>query len=136
MKLKQKLKAFFKTKDSSEDAVEFLRMFLIPFIKHWDSNASVDDAIGAFFDVNNRKFYDGRALRPFQMPGLLMLKGNRPVKRTKHRSVLLGQRMLIAADRRTQTTRVDITIDQKYLTFRLTRAETEFLKDYVELKES
>lgn len=133
MRLKQKLKTFFKTKDSSEHAVEFLRMFLIPFIKMWDQNASVDDAIAAFFSVNDRRFFHGTAMRDFKMPGLYAKAGDVWRKKLGARNVRKGQYMLVAADRKTQDARIDITIDGKYLTFKVTRAEFEFIKDYVHM---
>lgn len=133
MRLKQKLKTFFKTKDSSEHGVELLRMWILPFMKFWDPKASVDDALAAFFATNERKFYHGKAVKDFRMPGLCALAGDRWSKQLKERQVKKGQYMLIAADRPTQTTRVDIMLEGKMQTMKLSRAQTEFLKDYVNI---
>ncbi len=135
MRLKQKLKTFFKTREGSDTAVELLRMYILPFLKGWDPNASIDDAIGAFFGIEDKKFFNGIAKRNFKMPGEYMVPAARPTRKFKDRTVLKGQKMLIVIDRKDQTARVDIIINHKYLTFKLSRPEVEFLKDYVEIKE-
>lgn len=136
MGLKEKLKGFFKTRDTSENAAEFLRMFIVPFIKAWSPEATIDDAISAFFAVDDRRFYHGKALQAFRMPGEVMICGNKVARRISDRRVVLGQYMLLAVDRRDQTARIDITIAGTYRTFRVTRPELEFIKDYVEIKEA
>ncbi len=110
-------------------------MFILPFMKAWDPNASVDDAAMAFFAVNERKFYHGIAKRAFRMPGRLLLAGNRPTSRSSARAVVQGQYMLLAIDRVDQNARVDIRLGDKDLTFLLTRPELEYIKDQLEVKE-
>lgn len=136
MRLKTKLKTFFKTRDTSDHAVEFLRMWLLPFINLWDQKASIDDAIAAFFAADDRTFFEGVAKKNFEMPGFFMKLGDRAVKKYAHRSVVKGQKMLIAADRRDQTARVDIIMNGKEVTFLLKRPDFEMLKDCVEIKEA
>ncbi len=136
MSLKFKLKSYFKTKDTSETAVEFMRMFLFPFMRSWNPDASVDQALEAFFGSKDRNFYSGTARRNFEMPGYYMKAGNRPVIRSTdgYRDVVKGQTMLIAIDRKDQTARIDVVMEGKDCTFKLSRAELEFIKDYVEIK--
>lgn len=136
MRLKQKLKSYFKTRESSESAVELLRMFILPFLKVWSPLASVDDAVMAFFATADRKFYHANAKRVFKMPGSLMVAGNRPIARVGERGVAKGQYMLLAIDRKDQSARIDINMVGKERTFLLTRAELEYIKDQVEVKEA
>ncbi len=65
-----------------------------------------------------------------------MKAGNRPVIRSTdgYRDVVKGQTMLIAIDRKDQTARIDVVMEGKDCTFKLSRAELEFIKDYVEIK--
>lgn len=135
MRLKQKLKSYFKTKQSSDTAVELLRMFILPFMAVWNPRASVDDAVMEFFGVEDRKFYHANAKKAFKMPGKVLMAGNRPVPRFGARDVVLGQYMLLAVDRADQTTRVDINMVGKDRTFLLTRAELEYIKDHIEVRE-
>ncbi len=138
MSLKFKLKAYFKTKDTSEHAVEFMRMFILPFMKVWNPDASIDAAVEAFFGMNDRKFFYGVARRDFDMPGYYMKAGNRPVVRSMGglRAIVKGQQMLLAVDRRDNTARIDVVMNGKDCTFKLSRAELEFIKDYVDVKET
>lgn len=134
--LKQKIKTFFKNKDTSDASVEFLRMWLMPFMKRWDPHAGVDDAIGAFFAVEHRKVYHGNAKRGFKLPGQYMKAGRVPTKRFGPRDVTKGQYMIIVVDKKDQTAKIDINLAGKERTFLLSRAELEFLKDQVEVKEA
>ncbi len=138
MSLKFKLKAYFKTRDTSEHAVEFVRMFILPFLRAWNPDASIEEAVEAFFGIKYRRFYSGVAKRNFEMPGYFMKAGNRPVVRSVPgtRGILKGQRMLLAVDRNDQSTRIDVVMNGKDCTFKLTRPELEFIKDYVDVKET
>lgn len=135
-RLKHKLKAFFKTRDTSEHGVELLRMFILPFKELWNSQARPDEVIEAFFATEHRKFYHGIAKRDFKMPGQVFMAGNRPVQRFGARDVLEGQKMLLAVDKKDQNARVDITLEGKYRTFLLTRAELEHLKSCIKVMEA
>lgn len=138
MSLKFKLKSYFKTRDTSEYAVEFMRMFILPFAKQWNPDASLDSAINAFFGTKYRKSYEGTACRDFRMPGEYMKAGARPAVRSPDgaRQVIRGQRMIIIADSKSGQIRIDVKVKEKYYTFRLTRAELEFIKDYVDVRET
>lgn len=136
MSFKHKVKTFFRNKDTSETSVELLRHFILPFMRLWNPNASVDDAIAAFFAVNERRFYHGTAKKPFMMPGHLMKAGDRVSRLKGPRNVTKGQYMLLAVDRKDQNARIDIKIAGKDKTFKLSRAEMEFLKDYVEIRDA
>lgn len=132
MRLKQKLKSYFKTRDSSDSAVEFLRMWLQPFIDLWSEvhpDSTIDNAISAFFGEKDRRIYDAVAKADFRMPGGIMKCGNRYTIRVSNRQVRKGQNLILAVDKKDQEARVDVVIDGKYLTFKLTRAEMEYLKD-------
>lgn len=135
MRLKQKLKSFFKTKDASETAVELLRMFILPFMREWNPQASVDDAVAAFFAVNDRKFYSGKATKPFKLPGRVFKSGARAIMRHGPNDILLGQQLLIAVDRIEQEIRIDVRIDGKDKTFLLTKQEFEYIKNSIEVRE-
>jgi hypothetical protein len=137
MTLKTKIKQFFKTKDSSEHGAELWEKFILPFIKLWDPTKSIDEAVEAFFAVEHRKFYNGVARKNFMIHGKLMRIGGAPTKRyqKKLRAIRKGAKMLIAADKKDQTARVDVEVEGKETTFVLSRAEMEFLKDYVEITE-
>ncbi len=111
-------------------------MFILPFMKAWDPKASVDDAVAAFFAIEDRKFYHGNAKKSFKMPGQILIAGNRPVPRFGAREVTQGQYMLLAVDRRDQSARVDIRLTDKDRTFLLTRAELEYIKGNLEVKEA
>jgi len=110
-------------------------MFILPFMKAWNPRASVDDALAAFFALDDRKIYHGNAKKPFKMPGEYKIKETLWGRRAPHRDVAKGQYMLIAADRKSQTARVDIELMGKERSFKLSRAELEYLKDKVEMRE-
>jgi hypothetical protein len=135
MNLKRKLNSFFKTKRSSDAGVELLKMFILPFMKAWNPRAGVDDALAAFFVLDDRKIYHGNAAKAFKMPGEYKITESLWGRRAPHRVVAKGQYMLIAADRKSQTARVDVELMGKERSFKLSRAELEYLKDKVEMRE-
>lgn len=128
------IKKFFGASGASESAVELLQMFILPFSRMWDSKASVDDALAAFFATEDRKIQSGRARINFLMPGLWMREGGMPKKRYKNRSVKAGTELLIVVDRKDQTAKIDVLVGGVEHTFLLTRGEFEYLKDKVVLR--
>lgn len=141
MSIKRKLKSFFrvnKSNEASDTAAELLEKFILPFAKHWNPLASVDDAIAAFFAMDERKFFWGKALKDFKLPGSHLKAGNREIRMTDPalRLIKKNQMLLLAVDRKDQSARVGIERDGKELTFKLTRAQVEFLKDHIEVKEA
>lgn len=140
MNLKRKLKNFFvgqknSKQEASESAVELLRMFILPFMKAWNPRANVDDTLAAFFSLDDRKIYHGNAKKPFKMPGEYSITAARFGRKAPIRDVSKGQYMLIVADRKDMTAKIDIELLGKNRTFKLTRAELEYLKDRVEMRE-
>ncbi len=133
-KLRHKLKSYFKTRDTSESAVELMRMFIFPFHRAWNPEASVDDAINAFFGSEQRKFFHGKAKRDFKIPGALYVTGTRTTIRVKEREIKEGQLLLLSIDKREQSARIEI-IEQRRI-FLLSRAELEYVKNYIEVKEA
>ncbi len=134
MSIKQKVKSYFKTDKTSEVAAEVLQHFILPFAALWNVRASVDDAVMAFFAVDDRQTYEGTAKRGFKMPGEWQAAGSVFMKNAGNRDVPKGQRMWLVIDRKDQTAKVDIKLGGSFKTFRLTRPETEFLKDYVDVR--
>lgn len=133
MSLRQKVKRFFKANEASDSAVELLRQFILPFGKSWDPKAGVDDMVAAFFAVNDRKFFHGTAKRNFNLPGQYIHSNIHLMQKKGPRAVTQGQYMLIVVDAKDQQTKVQIELAGQEREYRLTRAETEFLKDYVEV---
>lgn len=136
MRLKQKLKTFFKAETSSESAVELLRMFIIPFMKKWNPRASVDDALAAFFSLDDRKIVEAVAKRAFKMPGQYLLAGASGTYKHPYKEIKKGETMLIVVDRKDGTAKIDVIIDGKTRTFKLKRFEFESLKDWVDITDA
>ncbi len=135
MNLKHKIKAYFKTRQSSDSAVELFRMFILPFMKAWNPEASVDDAVAAFFAVEKRKFYHANAKKSFRLPGVVARPHRKMSQSAPARFLAQGQYLLLAIDKQDQNARVDVTTMGKDRTFLLTRPELEYIKDYIEVKE-
>ncbi len=137
MNPKFKLKSYFKTRDTSEHGVELIRMFILPFRRLWDPDGELDASVEAFFGIEHRKIYSGTARRDFKMPGLWMKTAARAVVKSPDgiRAIVKGQKMLLIVDQKDQITRVGIEVKGKEFTFKLSRAELEFIKDYVDVKE-
>lgn len=108
-------------------------MFILPFGASWDPRASVDDMVAEFFAVNSRRFYHGTAIKNFNMPGVYLHTNVKTTGLKGPRAVTKGQYMLIVVDQKDQQTKVQIELTGKEREYRLTRAETEFLKDCVEV---
>lgn len=111
-------------------------MWLLPFMKLWNSRASVDDAVAAFFNEEHRKFYHGNAKRAFKLPGMYLKTGAVATRRFGARDVVKGQYMLIVVDKKDQTAKVEIEVAGKERCFLLSRAEFEYLQDQVEVREA
>lgn len=128
----------------SDSAVEFLERFLLPFIRKYthvgtgfDMAGNADDVIMAWFNADKRMMVKATAKRDFKMPGLLATaSGGRWAKKVPtlaHREILKGDKLLFVMDSREQSTKVEILKDDQLRPrlFKLSRAETEFLKDQV-----
>jgi hypothetical protein len=116
----------------SQHGVEFLKLFLMPFLRSYDPGMNLDDAVAAWFNLDKRTMVEAEAKRAFRMPGYVALAaGGKWSARAPHREIVKGQKMLMVIDSKDQTTKVDVVIEKKDYTFRLTRAETVFLKDQV-----
>ncbi len=133
---KQKIKSYFKVKESSQIAADLMRMFILPFMKVWNPLASVDEAVMAFFAVNDRRIFYGTATRGFRMPGEVAMAGAKYSKRALHRDVVKGQKMILVMDRVDGMTKIDIKLAEKEYTFRLTRGEMNFLTECLEIEEA
>ncbi len=127
----QRAKAFFKTSTASEHGVEMLKMFILPFLRGWDPSASVDDAIGAFFNIQTRKFYGVTAVRDFNIPGEVGLTATLYSKKCKERKIDKGQRMLLVVDSKEKSVKVQV----KEKMFRLRPPDYQFFKECVEIVE-
>lgn len=136
-----RLAGFFKNKTATAAGVEFLRMFILPFLRAYQlpqnrKTLNLDEAIAAWFNIDKRTVIHANAKRAFKMPGEIALAGNKYSRRwdgvgAGARDVAKGQYMLIVIDSKAQTAKVDIELVGKERTFRLQRPEVEFLKDYV-----
>lgn len=134
---KSRLKTFFKNKTMSAAGVEFLRFFLLPFLRKYNvpenkKTLNIDESIAAWFNTDKRTIVSATARKKFRMPGYMALaSGGKWTARVSNRWVESGQRMLLVIDTKDQTTKIDVVIDGKERLFKLSRAETEFLKDQV-----
>ncbi len=126
-----KARSFFKTKGFSESGVALLKDFILPFVRGWDPNANIDDAIAAFFNVGTRKFYGLTATKEFQMPGEVSLLPNLYSKICKDRTIPKGTRMLMVLDHKDQIGKVQVGERE----FRLRRFQLERLHAWVETVE-
>lgn len=139
MRLPQKIKSFFKLEDfgATDATVELMRMFILPFMRKWDPGASVDDTIGAFFNIDHRRIYHGNAKKAFRMPGQWMKTGAVGTYHHKlNNSIVKGQYMLIVVDRKDGTAKIDVEMLGKTRTYLLQRFEFETLKDWIEISET
>lgn len=137
MSLKLRLKNFFKARESSEEAVELLRMFILPFSRKL-KKTGVDDTIAAFFGIDDRKIVWAKARRNFRMPGKYLIAGNRPLEGygpSGVRNIRKRQTLLLAVDRDIGRARVELEVEGKSHSFQLERFEFETLKDWVEVLE-
>lgn len=129
---KQKLKTFFKARESSESAVELLQKFIIPFSRGM-RRVSVDDVLAAFFAIDDRQFVYAKALRDFKMPGKFYIAGNRPVLGAGPRTIKEGQTLLLVPDRREGTMRIEAVIEKRECNFLLERFEIETIKEWIDV---
>lgn len=134
MSFKANFNRFFKTKGTTDEAIEFTRHFLVPFAKAV-KHGVVDDVIAAFFAVEDRKFFWAKASREFKMPGKYYIAGNRPVYGAGPRKIKKGQTLLIAVDRKEGTARVEATIGERDCNFLLEKFEFETIKDWINVIE-
>ena len=133
MSLKQKLKSFFKAGESSDYAVELLRMFILPFARKYKGRGNtVDDVLSAFFALEARRFVMVRAKEKFRLPGKYYLAGNRPVYGLGPRNIIKGQKILMAMDRKDSTARLETMIDNHYHCFLLESFELKTIEDKLE----
>ena len=130
MTLKQKLKSFFKARESSDEAVELLKKFIIPFSRNF-KRVGVDDVLAAFFAVDDRNFVYVKATRDFKMPGKYYVAGNRPIYGLGPRQIKKNQTLLMAIDRQDGTARIEAVVDSQPRMFLLEKFEFITIKDWV-----
>ena len=133
--LRTKFKRFFSSNGGSDEGLEIVQKFLLPFTRalpKW--SMSIDDVLKAFFALDNREFFYVRAKRKFRLPGNLLIAGNRvsPGEFAKP-TIEKGQVLLLALDRIEGTARVAFFKDEKEMNYRLFRFEIEAIKDLLEV---
>lgn len=131
--LKKKFKDFFQTREATDETIEFTRMFIMPFASSLKKRGlSVDDVIGLFFSVEDRKFFYARANRDFKLPGALMVTGARGDKGQGPRSVRKGQKMLVVLDKKDGFAKIELKMNGEYLNYRLEQFEIKTIQDWIE----
>lgn len=134
---RQKFKSVFQTGGSNE-AIELLEKFILPFTKALPIVSSLDEAVLGFFAVHRREFFFARAVRDFNLPGKGYIAGNRPVYGVYPRRIKKGQKLLIAVDKKEGTARVEVRTASKdgegeMRNFLLEKFEFETIKDWIEV---
>lgn len=131
--LKNKIKSFFKTKDSTEASIDILEKFIIPFASMFQSRKEVheDEVIGEFFNIKNRHIHEVVTNRDFMMPGALVIAGRRVRRGIGDRRVLEGQKMLLIVDKIDNNAKVLYKQGSKEVEYLLERYEIETIKDWL-----
>lgn len=133
LSLKNKIKSFFKTKDSTEASIDILEKFIIPFASMFRSNAGIheDEVIGEFFNVRNRHIHEVVAKRDFMMPGAMVIAGRRTRRGVGDRRVLEGQKMLVIIDKAENNAKVFYRSGPREVEYLLERYEIETIRDWL-----
>ena len=122
LRLKQRLKSFFKADQTSDAAVELLQYFIIPFSRGM-KHAGVDDVVYA------------RANRDFKLPGKYFGAGNRPIYGLGPRAVKGDQTMMLVLDRVDETVKVELKLNGSEHNYLLEKFEFETIKDWIDVIE-
>lgn len=137
MSAKVKLKQLLRTKEVTDDTLEFARMFILPFARKYKvRGATVDDMLAQFFNINTRKLFYGVAKQPFKMPGSFLRAPRRGVKGYGPRDIPEGDRMLIIVDSVDQSVKIERLFLDPGPEFLLERYEFESIKDKLDVKET
>lgn len=133
--VKTKFKKFFSTKQASDEGIELLKKFILPFTQELPQRGiGIDDVLTAFFGLNDRVFIYARAKRDFKIPGGLYIAGNRAVHTHGQNTVVKkDQVVLLALDRKDNICRLEVVIEGKELNFKLERHEFETIKDWLKV---
>lgn len=134
MAFKHKLKAFFKSRDASDAAVELLRNFILPFSRQFKGrNITVDDVLSAFFSLDNRKFVHLKAKHSFQMPGRYFVTSARAIYGVGPRAIRKGQKLLGVLDKKERTVRLETTSEKDFHAYLLKDFEFKVIEDHLEV---
>ena len=132
---KRRIKEFFKNKTESDESVEILRMFILPFVSKYKGwGLSIDVIISAFFSSNTRHIFYARAKRNFRMPGAKWRKsGGYPIYGIGNREVAKGAVMLVVHDERDGQAKIEVKIQNETSHFLLSSPEFATVKDWIEV---
>jgi hypothetical protein len=112
---KQKLKTFFRNRDTSDSAVDILKNFILPFSRQFQGrNTTIDDVLESFFNTSTRRFHYLRANRDFKIPGRYMIAGGKSIEGAGPRAAKKGQTFLVVLDRKENLVKIETKLAGKY----------------------
>lgn len=131
---KRRIKEYFKNKTESDESVEFLRMFILPFVSKYQGwGHSIDEIISSFFNAETRKIYSAKALRAFKMPGAMWRNsGGKPLYGIGVRQIERGQMMIVVEDLKDGSAKIELVGPGETKIFNLASFEFSAIKEALE----
>jgi hypothetical protein len=131
---KQKLKTFFKTKDTTDASVEILKQFILPFSKQFKGrNTTIDDVLESFFNTHTRRFAMLVAKRDFKLPGRYFVAGSKSIEGTGPRAVKKGQKLLVVIDKKERQAKIETTFNGNYHCYLLKEFEFKTIAEWCDV---